>query len=86
MMCSLMCLQPLEDRLYEYMEDQTLLSKRPNLTKFPPDFQPIPAKPLFFDLALNLAQFPSLEDKVEQKSQGGGITGYFKGWWFGGKK
>ena len=80
------CLQPLEDRLYEYMEDQTLASKRPNLTKFPPDFEPVPAKPLFFDLALNLIQFPSLEDRVEQKPQGGGITGYFKGWWFGGKK
>jgi len=82
----LLCLQPLEERLYEYMEDLTLVSKRPNLTKFPPDFEPIPAKPLFFDLALNLVQFPSLEDKVEQKPQAGGITGYFKGWWFGGKK
>jgi len=72
--------------LYEYVEDPMLASKRLNLTKFPPDFEPIPSKPLFFDLALNLVQFPSLEDKVEQKPQAGGITNYFKGWLWGGKK
>lgn len=76
----------MEDRLNEYVEDQSLVLKRLNLTKFPPDFESVPAKPLFFDLALNLVQFPSLEDKVEQKPQAGGITGYFKGWWFGSKK
>jgi signal recognition particle subunit SRP68 len=72
--------------LEEYIEDPGLTSKRPNLVKFPPDFEPIPAKPLFFDLALSLVQFPSLEDKLEQKQQAGGLTGYFKGWLWGGKK
>jgi signal recognition particle subunit SRP68 len=52
---------------------------------FPPDFEPVPAKPLFFDLALSLVQLPSLEDKVEHKPQASGISGYLKGWLWGGK-
>jgi signal recognition particle subunit SRP68 len=78
--------KPLDERFDEYIEDPSLMSKKPNLTRFPPDFEPIPAKPLFFDLALSLVQFPSLADKVEQKQQAGGITGYIKGWLPWGKK
>jgi len=85
MLCFIL-LQPLVERLEEYVEDPSLASKKPNLIKFPPEFEPIPAKPLFFDLALSLVQFPSLEDKMEQKQQAGGLTGYFKGWLWGGKK
>ncbi|XDV36020.1 hypothetical protein PO909_005874 [Leuciscus waleckii] len=69
---------PLSDRLDNFRLDPTLLSKQPNLVQFPPDFQPIPCKPLFFDLALNHVALPPLDDKVEQKGKGG-ITGYFKG-------
>uniref|UniRef100_A0A673JIL6 Signal recognition particle subunit SRP68 n=1 Tax=Sinocyclocheilus rhinocerous TaxID=307959 RepID=A0A673JIL6_9TELE len=69
---------PLSDRLDHFRLDPTLLSKQPNLVQFPPDFQPIPCKPLFFDLALNHVAFPPLDDKVEQKGKGG-ITGYFRG-------
>uniref|UniRef100_A0A8C4HYS5 Signal recognition particle subunit SRP68 n=1 Tax=Dicentrarchus labrax TaxID=13489 RepID=A0A8C4HYS5_DICLA len=58
--------------------DPTLVGKQPNLVQFPPDFQPIPCKPLFFDLALNHVAFPPLDDKVEQKGKGG-LTGYIKG-------
>lgn len=54
------------------------MGKQPNLVQFPPDFQPIPCKPLFFDLALNHVAFPTLDDKVEQKGKGG-LTGYIKG-------
>ena len=77
---------PLSDRLDDYVDDPSLLSKKPNLVPFPPDFEPIPAKPLFFDLALSHVEFPSLDDKLEQKKQGGGITGLVKGWggWLGG--
>ena len=73
------------DRLEDYFEDSTLASKRAAFTHFPPDFQPVPCKPLFFDLALSLVQFPSLDDRVEQKVQSG-ITGLVKGWLWGGKK
>ncbi|TSK62591.1 Signal recognition particle subunit SRP68 [Bagarius yarrelli] len=69
---------PLCERLDTFHLDPSLLSKQPNLVPFPPDFQPIPCKPLFFDLALNHVAFPPLDDKVEQKGKGG-LTGYIKG-------
>uniref|UniRef100_A0A4W6EZ71 Signal recognition particle subunit SRP68 n=1 Tax=Lates calcarifer TaxID=8187 RepID=A0A4W6EZ71_LATCA len=71
-------IQPLCDRLETFRLDPTLVGKQPNLVQFPPDFQPIPCKPLFFDLALNHVAFPPLDDKVEQKGKGG-LTGYIKG-------
>ncbi|XP_046365035.1 signal recognition particle subunit SRP68-like [Haliotis rufescens] len=79
--------RPLKDRLDTFAEDKSLTSKKPNITAFPPDFKPIPCRPLFFDLALNHVEFPSLEEKMEQKKAAGGITGFVKGWlWGGGKK
>ncbi|KAG7491678.1 hypothetical protein MATL_G00006260 [Megalops atlanticus] len=65
-------------RLEAFHLDPALVGKQPNLVQFPPDFQPIPCKPLFFDLALNHVAFPPLDDKVEQKVKGG-LTGYIKG-------
>ncbi|KAG8446162.1 hypothetical protein GDO86_013856 [Hymenochirus boettgeri] len=70
--------KPLSDRLDTFTLDKTLVSKQASLVHFPPDFCPIPCKPLFFDLALNHVTLPSLEDKLEQKSKTG-ITGYIKG-------
>ncbi|CAG0878865.1 unnamed protein product [Darwinula stevensoni] len=81
--------KPLIDRMDYYYEDSKLLTKNPNLVKFPPDFQPIPCKPLFFDLALNHIQFPSLEDKLEAPKEGSktGISGFVRGLWgWGGSK
>ncbi|XP_067354162.1 signal recognition particle subunit SRP68 [Channa argus] len=69
---------PLCDHLETFRLDPALVGKQPNLVQFPPDFQPIPCKPLFFDLALNHVAFPPLDDKVEQKGKGG-LTGYIKG-------
>lgn len=69
---------PLCDHLETFRFDPTLVGKHPSLVQFPPDFQPIPCKPLFFDLALNHVAFPPLDDKVEQKGKGG-LTGYIKG-------
>uniref|UniRef100_A0A3B3RXY2 Signal recognition particle subunit SRP68 n=2 Tax=Paramormyrops kingsleyae TaxID=1676925 RepID=A0A3B3RXY2_9TELE len=70
--------KPFCERLETFHLDPSLLGKQPNLVQFPPDFQPIPCKPLFFDLALNHVAFPPLDDKVEQKGKGG-LTGYIKG-------
>uniref|UniRef100_A0A8D3C8E9 Signal recognition particle subunit SRP68 n=1 Tax=Scophthalmus maximus TaxID=52904 RepID=A0A8D3C8E9_SCOMX len=70
--------RPLCDRLETFRLDPALVGKQPNLVQFPPDFQPIPCKPLFFDLALNHVAFPALDDKVEQKGKGG-FAGYIKG-------
>ncbi|XP_068269577.1 signal recognition particle subunit SRP68 isoform X2 [Nyctibius grandis] len=70
--------KPLSERLETFCLDPSLVSKQVSLVHFPPPFQPIPCKPLFFDLALNHVAFPPLEDKVEQKAKSG-LTGYIKG-------
>ncbi|XP_053670208.1 signal recognition particle subunit SRP68 [Anopheles nili] len=75
--------KPLYERLSHYKEDASLNSRNPNVFKLIPEMEPIPAKPLFFDLALNFVEFPSLEDKIEQKVAGKGATagmsGFVKG-------
>ena len=47
------------------------------LVRLPPGFKPVPAKPLFFDLALNHIDLPPLEELTAQK---GGILGSLGGW------
>uniref|UniRef100_A0A2I3HUA4 Signal recognition particle subunit SRP68 n=1 Tax=Nomascus leucogenys TaxID=61853 RepID=A0A2I3HUA4_NOMLE len=71
-------LPPLVERFETFCLDPSLVTKQANLVHFPPGFQPIPCKPLFFDLALNHVAFPPLEDKLEQKTKSG-LTGYIKG-------
>ena len=81
--------KPLFERISQYKEDAALNSRNPNVFKLTPEMEPIPCKPLFFDLALNFVEFPSLEDKVETKQQkGAGISGFVKGFlgWGGGSK
>jgi signal recognition particle subunit SRP68 len=73
---------PLSERWDIYFEDSSLLSGNPNIVKMPPNYEPIPCKPLFFDLALNYVELPSLEDKIDKKPQAEGKTGVkglFKG-------
>ncbi|CAG9864281.1 unnamed protein product [Phyllotreta striolata] len=81
--------KPLYERLDEFREDPQLLSKNPNLVTLPPQMEPVPAKPLFFDLALNFAEFPDLTEKLEgsqpKQKQGVGISGFVKGLWGWGK-
>lgn len=86
--------KPLFERLDQYKEDPTLNSRNPNVYKLTPEMEAIPCKPLFFDLALNFIEFPSLEDKVESPSgkkggpPGAGLSGFVKGFlgWGGEKK
>ena len=78
---------PLVERLDQYYEDSDMLRGKPNLVNFPPEFSPIPCKPLFFDIALNHVEFPSLDDKLvteDSKAAAGGLSGWIWGW--GGKK
>nr|CAB3266573.1 signal recognition particle subunit SRP68 [Phallusia mammillata] len=87
---------PLCDRLEDFVDDPAISSlnnKKPNAktpsmtSSFPPPFEPVPCKPLFFDLALNHACFPSLESKLGQKQQKAGLTSMLSTWWgWGGKK
>lgn len=80
----------LVDRLDDYYEDPDLTSGKPNLFPFPPSFEPIPCKPLFFDLAREHLEFPDLEKKCIGSGGAGGSTGASGGWisgWLGwGKK
>jgi len=80
---------PLSERLDKYYEDKSLTNKKPNLVEFPPSFQPIPCKPLYFDLAREHLEFPDLEEKINQgQKQGGQKQGWLGGWLggWGGKK
>ncbi|XP_006886257.1 PREDICTED: signal recognition particle subunit SRP68 isoform X2 [Elephantulus edwardii] len=70
--------KPLVERFETFCLDPSLVTKQASLVHFPPGFQPVPCKPLFFDLALNHVAFPPLEDKLEQKTKSG-LTGYIKG-------
>jgi signal recognition particle subunit SRP68 len=45
---------PMIERLDEYDDDLDLT----NLVTYPPKLQPIPVKPLFFDLAWNYIEYP----------------------------
>lgn len=82
--------KPLYERLSQYKEDQSLHTRSPNVFKLTPDMEPIPCKPLFFDLAMNYLELPSLEDKLESPGKkGASITGFVKGflgWGGGGNK
>eukprot|EP00088_Acartia_fossae_P053457 TRINITY_DN6090_c0_g1_i2.p1 TRINITY_DN6090_c0_g1~~TRINITY_DN6090_c0_g1_i2.p1 ORF type:complete len:596 (+),score=215.24 TRINITY_DN6090_c0_g1_i2:37-1824(+) len=78
---------PLVDRLDQYYEDPDLVKGKSNLVRFPPEFEAIPCKPLFFDLAINHLEMPSLEAKLETEKESGkgGLGGWIWGWG-GGKK
>ncbi|CAG9773695.1 unnamed protein product [Ceutorhynchus assimilis] len=81
--------KPLIERLDEFREEPQLLSKNPNLVSLPPSMEPVPAKPLFFDLANNLIEFPDLTEKLEGQTktkQAAGISGFVKGLWGWGSK
>ena len=61
--------KPLIERLDIYYEDPNLINGKPNLAHFPPNFHPIPCKPLFFDLAREHISFPDLQDKIKKPGQ-----------------
>ena len=84
------------DRLDFYHEDPNLAKGKGILAKFPPAFQPIPCKPLYFDLAREHLEFPNLESKLKSGAKAGdasgagqgGSSGWLGGWLggWGGKK
>ncbi|XP_071842663.1 uncharacterized protein [Apostichopus japonicus] len=80
--------RPLAEWLDWYNANQPDLAAKPNFTTFPLDFKPSPCKPLFFDIALNYIELPSLDEKLEQNklSSQGGLGGFLHGWWSGGEK
>ncbi|XP_015791940.1 signal recognition particle subunit SRP68 [Tetranychus urticae] len=70
---------PVIERLDTYLPETEVTSGYIIMAHFPPQFRPIPNKPLFFDIAHNHLKFPSLETEIaNQKSSG--LTGLVKGW------
>jgi signal recognition particle subunit SRP68 len=67
-------------------QDPDLPRGKSALVNFPPDFQPIPCKPLFYDLAVNHLEMPSLETKLgggrgaDAGGQKAGLSGWIWGW------
>lgn len=81
--------KPLIDRLDQYYEDPDIVKGKTSLVHFPPEFEPIPCKPLFYDLAQNHIAMPSLEEKLGMSmggaGAGGSTGGWFSGWGWGKK-
>lgn len=78
--------KPLFQRLSQYKEDQLLHTKTPNVFTLAPEMEAISCKPLFFDLALNYVDFPSLESKLQTTGGKAGISGLVKGFLGWGKQ
>jgi len=78
--------KPLIDRLDQYYEDPDLVKGKSGLISFPPEFEPIPCKPLFYDLAQNHIAMPSLEEKIAVPGVAARGSGWFSGWGWGAKK
>ncbi|XP_018655038.1 putative signal recognition particle 68 kD protein [Schistosoma mansoni] len=76
------------DRLDIYADEKSVEKSFNNFVypfvHLPPKFHPVPVKPIFFDLALNHINFPSLDDKIGLKasapSKSSGLTGLMRGW------
>lgn len=81
---------PLINRLNAPTAGLTLDTRNPNLVDFPPNFVPVPCKPLFFDLAAgyidyNLDAIAARCRGQPESGKGAGISGWLGGW-FSGKK
>ncbi|CAM6001803.1 unnamed protein product [Sphagnum balticum] len=54
------------DKYHMNLIGADVLAGKVPLVRLPPQYEPIPMKPLFFDLAHNHVKFPSLDDKIDQ--------------------
>ncbi|CAG0888244.1 unnamed protein product [Cyprideis torosa] len=72
-----------EQYLINRLEEWSLQQDTTKLVPLPPPLEPVPCKPLFFDLALNHVTAPSLAEEIEEKQSAtpGGISGFVKGLW-----
>jgi len=70
--------EPLVDRLDTYYEPEST-SDMVVTSSFPPSFQPVAMKPVFYDLAFDSISYPSLEDKISSPKKPG-VTGGFTSW------
>lgn len=80
------------DNLDNYDAGFQLDPEEANLVTFPPNFEGVPSKPLYFDLAGHTIDFSSLDDRIKEyddkKAADAGVTGMLSGavsgltsWW-----
>ena len=76
----------LDQNLNQWVKLSPATLKNLKITSLPPEYKPVPAKPLFFDIASNHVKLPAtVQAKLQASNQAkGGIGGYFRGWWGGG--
>jgi len=69
---------PLLDRINEW---NSTAKGSTDVIEFPPAFEAVPCKPIFFDLAFNYINYPDMQPHLEKKSSGfmGKVGGLF-GW------
>lgn len=74
---------PLVSRLADY--DELASASSTVTSSFPPAFEPVASKPIFFDLARDTIDFPSLDAKLRQgqQQQKRGIGGLLSNLWGG---
>ena len=65
-----------------FLQDPDVAKGKSALMHFPPEFESIPCKPLFFDLAINHLEMPALESKLggQEEGQKAGLGGWLFGW------
>ncbi|VDO04441.1 unnamed protein product [Rodentolepis nana] len=73
--------EPLIKSPGEFVPEKVIMRKLTTqpapLVPFPPEYEAIPVKPAFFDLALNHIEFP--EQPSKESAGAGGLTGFVKG-------
>jgi len=75
---------PLSTRLDDLLLPETVDVQHLNLVEFPPRFQAVPAKPVFFDLAENYIELPSIAGRKDARSSVvQGLTGFISSFWGG---
>ncbi|KAJ8538833.1 hypothetical protein K7X08_032302 [Anisodus acutangulus] len=55
---------------YESAVGESNMKAVPRIETFPPAFQPVPRNPIVLDLAYNLIEFPSLDDRMKKDKKG----------------
>ncbi|XP_043724658.1 signal recognition particle subunit SRP68-like [Telopea speciosissima] len=56
--------------LYESAVGNPSMKEVPRIEAFPPPFQPAPRNPIVLDIAFNLIEFPSLENRMKKDKKG----------------
>lgn len=59
--------EPLVQRLHDFPTPGVMVDLK-NLVTYPPKIEPVPVKPLFFDVAWNYIEYPGKAKKVTEQT------------------